>query len=96
MPPTEKSDHRRQNMEASFSAGAKVGGSQGRGVALVLKMMILKCRAGGMVSSQGLSGKLKERLSGLLPSSSETGLLCMAGPCLRTVGSGEAVSGGSR
>lgn len=37
----------------------KVGDSQGRGVAHELKMGILKCRAGGVMSSQGLSGKLK-------------------------------------
>lgn len=65
-----KSGPRHQETEAFFSSRAKVGDSQGRGVAHVLKMVVLKYRAGGVMSRQGLSGKLEGWLSGLLLSSS--------------------------
>lgn len=78
--PKEKSGPSFQVMEASFSAGAMVEGCKCRGVAPVVQTIILKCRAGGMISSQGLSSKLKVgQLFDLLPSSSwETGLCCRA------------------
>lgn len=80
-----KSGPTHQETEVSFSSRVKAGDSQGRGVAHVLKRLILKCRAGGVMSSQGLSGKLEGWLAGLLPSFSWRPLLpCGRGPSLRT------------
>lgn len=80
-----KSGPTHQETEVSFSSRVKAGDSQGRGVAHVLKRLILKCRAGGVMSSQGLSGKLEGWLAGLLPSFSRRPLLpCGRGPSLRT------------